>query len=179
MVRENPRHGQLVFAQHVEDAPVDLLAPAVEKALVGRVAHQGMLEDVVPGLAAARKHQLDPAQVIQRRGDLLLRHRRDLGERVGVELASDHAGNLGHLLDLREPVETGHERVVKARRHAHIAALHKRLGQFLDEQRHAIGALYDRRHGRWRKLVATQTRDDLLHAPAPQPVQGEGGEMRE
>ena len=72
VVRENSGHRQFAFSENVKDAPMDLLAPTVEKALICRVTYQCVFEDVVPGFAPARKHQLGMAQTLEGCGNLLL-----------------------------------------------------------------------------------------------------------
>ncbi len=96
-----------------------------------------------------------------------------------VELAADDGGDLGHLLDLGQAVEAGHQRVVQARRHTGVAGLDDGLGQLLDEERHAVGAGddgvddLDGQDG-----AAAQPLDDRLDAGAAEAVEGEPGDVR-
>ena len=103
------------------------------------------------------------------------------------ELAADHGGDLGHLLDRREAVEAGHQRVVQGRRDrerrqragqlvavagvGEQAGFEHRLGQLLDEQRHAVGARHDLLEDLGRQRLAA---GDALDQIAP-PGAGRGG----
>ena len=77
------------------------------------------------------------------------------------ELAADRGADLRHLLDGGEAVEARHQRIVQRRRDRERrqgageliavagvreqAGFEHRLGQLLDEQRHAVGLGYDLR----------------------------------
>ena len=58
---------------------------------------------------------------------------------------------MGHLLRFAEPIEAGHERVMQRSRYIELldplieaqAPLGQGLGQLLNEQGHAVGALHD------------------------------------
>ena len=93
-----------------------------------------------------------------------------------AELATDHGADLRDLLDRREAVEARHQQVVQGRRDRErrqgagqlvaIAGVREqarfqhRLGQLLDEQRHAVGARHDLLDDLGRqRLVAGDPRD--------------------
>ena len=60
-----------------------------------------------------------------------------------AEFAPDAGADLRDLLCGAEAIEPGHEGILQGRRDAHISVLNNRLGQLLDEQRHAIGSCDD------------------------------------
>ena len=132
----------------------------LEQRLVGRVLDQGVLEAVGGlGRRAAAEDQLGRDQLVEGGAQLGFRPVGDRGEQLVAELAADHGADLRHLLDRREAVEAGHQRVVQGRRDRErrqrpgqlvaIAGVREqarfqhRLGQLLDEQRHAVGARHD------------------------------------
>jgi hypothetical protein len=152
-----------------------------EQALVGGVAHQGVLEAVGRlGRLAAREDQLRRGQPLQRRPQLRLRHRRDRREQRVVEFAPEAGGHLRHLLDPGHAVEPGHQRGVQRGRHrGHRPGLQHRLGQLLDEQRHPVRPGRDlAQHLRRQDPVAGEAGDDRLGRAAAEAVQREPGHVR-
>ena len=143
-------------------------APAgQQQALIGGVAHQRVLETEAPFQAALlgkddpRRHQLR-----QRGFEFGARPGRDRVEQRKRELPADDGGDLRHFAGLAEAVEPGHQRILERRRHRAVFArrFHHALGQFLDEQRHAIGLGNDRGDGLRRQAVRGGDAGDQLRA---------------
>ena len=90
-------------------------------------------------------------------------HRFEQRER---ELPADHGGDLGHFARVAEAVETRHQRILQRRRHRTVLAgrFHHASGQFLDEQRNAIGLGDDRGDGLRRQAVRGGDAGDQLRA---------------
>ena len=112
-----------------------------------------------------------------------------------AELAADHGGGLRDFLDRREAVEPGHQRVVQGRGDrkrrqgtgqlvtiagiGQQARFQHRLGQLLDEQRHAVGARHDLLDDlRRQRLVARDPRDQIRALAPAQPAHGQRGHVR-
>ena len=149
-------HRGELLDQHIGDARVQLSPPAPEHRGVGGVLHQRVLERVGRlGRRSAPGDQAGGRQPLERRVELRRRQARHRGnQRVG-EFASDRGADLRHVLGRGEPVEARHQRGLQRRRYRerrqrsveHVAvrhltqqpALEQRAGQFLDEQRHAVG----------------------------------------
>ena len=152
-----------LLLQHGGDAGVQAAPVTLKHRLVGRVAHQRMLEDVAALAAAAaglagQRQQAGLHQRVER-----ARQRGQADRRLGMavdgldlgpaEAAPQRAAQLGGALGQRQLVEPGHQQVLQ--RGGHGAAqrggdVGRRLlrGQgrgharrLLDEQRHAVGAL--------------------------------------
>ena len=154
------RHFREARLERLSGARVQHLPPSAQQAAVRRVAHQRVLEQVA--VAAAREHQLGHGQLRQ---GLVQRRLRQVGDRrqqPAAELAPDHRGGLRHVLHVGQPVEAGHERVVQRARDRERrgvglgeAGLQHRLGQLLDEQRHAVRFGHNLRHeGAWQVPLA-------------------------
>ena len=113
-----------------------------------------------------------------------------------AELAADHGGRLGHLLDRGEPVETGHQRslagspgwpragaapveLVAVAGIGEQAGLEHRLGQLLDEQRHAVGARDDLlEHLGRQRLVARDPFDHCSTLAPAEAIERQGRDVR-
>ena len=123
-----------------------------------------------------------------------LRHRLD--QLIG-KLAAEHRADLRDLLRRRpEPVEPRHQRGMQGHRHrlrdercslqhrgppvALRGAVQHRLGQFLDEERHSVGALDNLRDDirRQRSGVACEALHHHRAVAPPEPVQCYHGGMR-
>ena len=103
--------------EDARDAGVQLLAAGLEQRLIGGVLDQRVLEAVGGlGRRAAAEHQLGCDQLVEGGAQLVLGPVGDRGEQLVGELAADHGADLGHLLDRREAIEPGHQRVVQGRR---------------------------------------------------------------
>ena len=111
------------------------------------------------------------------------------------ELAADHGADLRHLLDRGEAVEARHQRVVQGRRDRErrqragqlvaVAGIREqarfqhRLGQLLDEQRHAVGARHDLLDDLGRqRLVARDPCDQIRPLAPAQTAHGQRGDVR-
>ena len=122
------------------------LAPALEQILISRVLNERVLEAII-GVRRQALHQQDvglgkPFQrCLQRR---ILHPGHGAQKRIR-EVASDHGADLRHLARWAEPVEPRRQRLLQCRRDrldaALLAALQQEPRHFLDEQRHAAGAL--------------------------------------
>ena len=105
-----------------------------------------------------------------------------------AELAPDAGGRLRHFLDRLQPVQPRHQAVMqrggdgdgaeRSIQNQPVAVLFQRagfkdrLGQFLDKQRHAVGALRDDLHDLVRQRLAVgQLGDDVPDLILAQPVQ--------
>ena len=161
----------------------------LEQALVGRVKHQGVLEQI--GCLRRRappEHQLGLDQPPHRVVQCRLRQPRERSDGRVIEGAANHGRGLRHLLDRVQPVKPGHQRVVQAGRDGepaeragelvrggcleHRPRFQHRLGHLLDEQRHAVAAGGDLVEQRTRqRLAGRDPLDDELHRAARQPVQ--------
>ena len=154
--------GEMLF-QRRRDARVQFLPSPAQQGRVGSVLHQRVLEQV-GGMRsdAAAKQQSRIAELIQRGLQLLLRTLRHRLDQFIGKLAAEHRADLRNLLGGRpEPVEASHQRGMQGRRHRQRrkrcrrqhrgnpvslrGAFQHRLGQLLDKQRHAVGALDDLR----------------------------------
>ena len=102
------------------------------------------------------------------------------------KLAADRGADLQHLARRAEPVDARHQRGLQRGRNGELLhrlvelfALEHRLGQFLDEQRHAVGALDDLLEQRLRQRLAAGDVLDHRHALAPaEAVERHGGDVR-
>jgi hypothetical protein len=108
---------------------------------------------------APPKDQLGRNQLVQDRRQVRPAQRCEDLEQLKGELATDHRGDLSDFACAAEPIQTGHERVVQGRRDrqgrqrtGELVAIARgdqqsrfehHLGQLLDEQRYAVGALGD------------------------------------
>ncbi len=186
--------GELAF-KGFGDTGVKRASRLAQQRAIGRVLHQGMLEQV----ARLRRHALPEQQAclnetVERRPQLrlgLARHRRQQRMR---ELPPDRRPDLRHLLGRAEPVEPRHQRGVQACRdrqgrrrnrrnrapgRALALRLQHRLRHLLDEQRNAVGALDDLRHHiRRQRLVPDQARDDGGRFTLAKPVERQARHMR-
>ena len=107
--------GELLL-QHLGDAGVEVLAAGFEQGAVGGVLDQRVLEAVGRlGRRAAAEDQLGRDQLVERGSQLRLRPVGDRGEQRVGELAADRGADLRDLLDRREAVEAGEQRVVERR----------------------------------------------------------------
>ena len=149
-----------IGGQRARDAAVDLLAARPQQRVVGGLLHQGVLEGV-GGVRriAAPEHEARLGQLVERALQLVLGQPGDRFEQLVGELAADHRRDLRYVLDRDQPVEARHQRILQGRRDRQpvepagqdpaIAPIGQeiriqhRLGQLLDEQRHALGLGHD------------------------------------
>ena len=103
------------------------------------------------------QHQARALQARQGGRELRLGHTRDRGQKIAGELAPDRGRHLRHLLGLAQAVETGGQGVLdggwddhalrglggRRGRRRRALCFEQHLGQFLDEQRDAIGGDQD------------------------------------
>ena len=133
---------------------------AAQQRIVRRVLHQRVFEAIdCVGWRAALEHQFGGDEAGERGLQFLFGKAGDgVQQRVG-ELAADCGANLRHTPYRRQAVEPRQQRRMKRRRDgkcrqsaiehvsvaflAQEAALEDVLGKFLDEQRHAVGAVDD------------------------------------
>ena len=113
-------------------------------------------------------------QLRQSVAERVLAHQFETGDQFVAELAADHRTHLGDFLADRDAVETGHQRVaqrlrdrdlgrragidITVARDDQVARLQDGLGQFFDEQRHAVGPGNDLAHEAGRQRPAA---DDI------------------
>ena len=187
--------GKLLL-QRLRDAGVELLAAGLEQRAVGGVLDQRVLEAVGRiGRGAAAEDQLGGDQLVERGLQLRLRPVGDRGEQRVGELAADRGADLRDLLHRREAVEAGQQRVVQRRRDrerrqragqlvvvARVreqARFEHRLGQLLDEQRHAVGLGHDLRRDLVRQRLVPDHPLDQGGALAPaEPGQRQRADVR-
>ena len=175
---------------------MQLLAAALEQALIGRVADQRVLEHVAGvGWRAAAEDQLGLDQALHGFGKLGLGQAGKRGDGLMVEVAADDGGGLRHLLDRVQAVEPGHQRIVQRGGDRQLAEraveqpgvvglperaqFEHRLGHLLDIERHAIGARGDLGHQlRRQRLAAGDPGHDRRGRVAAEPVQRQAGDDR-
>ena len=146
--------------ENADDALVQVPAPAAQQGAVGGVLHQGMLEQV-GGVRRhpAADHETGPDKLVESGQEVLVPSLPDRGEQVVGELPSDGRTDLSDLLRGRaKAVEARHQQGLQGRRHrgagprrdarraGRALRFDHRLGQFLDEQRHAVGSVQDLGH---------------------------------
>ena len=176
------------------NAGVQPLAPAAQQGAVGRILHQRVLEDVAGfRRRAADEQQAGVGQPIERLAKLRLRQIGDGRQQSVAELAADRRAGLRDVLGGRsQPVQPRHQRGVQGRRHrqrrmrhggqrcrALRAGFEHRLGQFLDEQRHAVGALGDLLHDLgWQRRIPGDVCDHRRRVAPVEPCQRQHRHMR-
>ena len=141
------------------DAGVKRASRLAQQRAIGRVLHQGMLEQI----GRVRRHALPEQQTsrnetVERRLQLRLRLAHHRSQQSMRELSPDRRADLRDLFGRAEPIEPRHQRGVQAcgtaragdgtaaavrSRVALALRLQHRLGHFLDEQWNAVGALDD------------------------------------
>src|SRR5208282_4707785 len=136
----------------------------------------------------ALEDQLGINKLPQRPTQLALRTRGYGSQQLVGEFSADYRGCLRHLFRAREPVEPRHQRVLQTRGNgeritsgffAQQSALEQALGQFLDEQRNAVGTLDDAVEDFGRQTFAAGDAVDESGCVAPrQSVQRQQGDMR-
>ncbi len=169
--------------QRAGDFSVVLAAPAQQQGLIGRILEQRMAEGANLARPTLRQHDLGRDQPPQFALDGVAALAGDRGQQCATEFAADHGGDLGHFAGIGpEPVEPGQQRCLQclgnAGRAERIVGLDDRSGQFLDEQRHALGALQDARHHLVRQRRAAHGADDRGPLPAAEPAQRQRGHLR-
>ena len=145
---------------HAGDLTVQLLPAALEQRVVGRVLYQRVLEGVNRiRRRAATEGQSGRGQLRESVVELGLRHRRDRGDQLVAEFASNRRPDLGDLLHRHEPIQPRHQRVSQRGRNGdraseasilvviagllQLARFENGLGQLLDKQRHTVGSGQD------------------------------------
>ena len=152
--------GEVAF-QHLGDARVQLLAAGAQQRAVGGVLHQRVLEQVRRlRRHAATEQQPGIGQQPEPGAQLRLRPLRHRLDQFVAEFSTEHRTDLRDFpRRAADPVEPGSQRRVQGRRNRQRGyrgcRQHRRqavfltdvfqhcLGQLLDEQRHAVGALDD------------------------------------
>ena len=182
--------------EHLADAGVQLLALGAQQAAIGGILEQRVLElvgDLGHRAAAEQKLRLD--QLGQRLLERHLAEGREGRQQLVAEHAPERRGQLGDLLHRRELVEARHQRIVqrgrdrqrrqRAGQHVAVARidqqvrLQDRLGQLLDEQRHAVGPgddLLD--HLERQRLAAGDALDHGGRLTMAQPAERERADVR-
>ena len=172
-----------------DDCRMQALALASKQARRGCVLDERVLENVArPRRETALEHQPGFDQLRERALQRGIRQRADRREQLVRKLPADHRADLRHLARRRQTIQPGHQRILE--RHWHRdgrqssgddvgvafetqqAQLEQGLGQFLHEQRHAVG-LGDHRIENTRRQPAAMC-DPLDHLSAllaSQPVQ--------
>ena len=107
------RVGKLLF-EHARNLAVQLLPPALEQALIGRIPHQRVLEGVdgVRRLAAA-EHELRLLELARARAATRSRRVRPMHAAGIGKFAPDGGADLADLLHRRQAVEPRHQRILK------------------------------------------------------------------
>jgi len=152
--------GEMLF-QHGRDPGVQFLPPCAQQGAIGGVLHKRMLEEVggLRGNTAAEQESSlgKPIEPQSQLGSRPLRHPLD---QLVTEFAAEHCADLPDILaDRSETIEARDQRGVQGggdrelrqrarRQHRRdlvgtLAAFENRLGQFFDEQGHAVCALDD------------------------------------
>ncbi len=178
------------------DLGVDALPTAPEQRGVSGVLHQRVLEDV--GRVRRRAASLDQLRRDELGEGVLqsawLSRRDRLQQPIG-EFPSDRRPDLRDLLDRSETIQAGHQRVLQRRGNrqwgkravediglvllVQQAGLQHVLGQFLDEQRHAVGLANDLFQDlRRERLAAGDAIDHREHVPAVEAAHGKRRHMR-
>jgi hypothetical protein len=100
----------VALLEDLEQPSMKCLASGLQQALIGRVADQRVLEQVV-GLrsCAAAEDQLGLDKSSYGRGKLSFRQGRQGGDRAVVKGAADHRRGLRNLLHRFQSVEAGHQ----------------------------------------------------------------------
>ena len=146
--------------QCLGDPRVQSSPGTAQQAAVRHVLHQRMLEAVDRiRRHAALEHQLGTNQAQQRGLQSILGKARNRAQQRIGKLASDRRAGLRHQPHRRRPIQPRQQRRIQARRdrerrqnpveqvtirlRSQQSALQHALGQFLDKQRHAIGAVGD------------------------------------
>ena len=136
----------VVFDEGLRRAAVQRLPATLEKAVVGGVLDQGVLEAIV-GLrwSALDKQEIGVGKPVQRRLQRRLINFGDVArQRIG-KIASKHRPDLRHLTRRPKPIEARSKGLLQGRRDglntALLAAFKKQARDFLYEQRHAAGPL--------------------------------------
>ena len=137
--------------KHIYQTGMEGEAPGFQQALIGRVADQGVLEEI-GGVRrrAAAEDQLGLDQAAHGKAEFGLGQGGQRGDSGVVEGPPNHSRGLRHLLDRVQSVKPGHQRIVQAGRDGEraqrgvqvigVCALAQRtrfeygLGHFLDEQ---------------------------------------------
>ena len=177
--------------QVLRDREVELAAPPSQERLVSRILYERVLESVSGlGRRSDGEDQLARDQLLEGVVERVIRHRRYRSQQFVRELTADARADLRHLPHRRKTIQTRHERVmqrggdgqvgqrpgqcIRPVGPGHQAALDHRLGQFLDEQRHAVRLRDDQTEYFLRKWHPA--RDPLDHGrrlAAPKPRQRE------
>ncbi len=149
-----------VLLQRPGDLGVDALAAAAQERAVGGILDQRVLERVARlGRRAAAMNQLGVDQLAQHAIERIALDRRDRLQQRVRKFAADRSSDLRGFLDRRQAVEPRRQGVVQGRgdrkrrqrgcEHIRIVLLAQQLGfqhalgQFLHEQRHAVGLRHD------------------------------------
>ncbi len=112
MMSQYLRRSVGIVFQATQDIRMQSPAPGVQQALVGRVAHQHVLENMGRSRAAS-KYQLGSDQSFERGCELRRLERQHPAKKGGLEAATYAGGRLRHLFQQRlETVEACHQRVV-------------------------------------------------------------------
>jgi hypothetical protein len=182
--------------QRPRDARMLLLPLAAQQGAAGHLLHQRMLEGVAGGgWWAAPQDQPGFEKPGHRVPQLVVAHRGHRRQQLVRELAADAGAGLGHLLDERQAIQPRQQRIVEGRgnrerrqragqlvavaRVPEEAGLEHRLGQLLDEQRHAVGLGHELRGDLVRQGLSPDDPVDQSGALTPaQPPQREGAYLR-
>jgi hypothetical protein len=113
------------------------------------------------GRQAAAEDQLGVHQLIERALQTILVQATHGSQQIVRELTPDCGTDLGHLLDRRKTIQARHQRILEGRGNrqrrqgafelpvitgvSQQTGFQHRLGQLLDEQRHAVGLGHDLR----------------------------------
>ena len=170
-------NGELLF-QRSRDLAVILAAPAQQERLIGRILDQRVTERVKALFCRAnRKHDLRGDQPLQTPIDHVLGLANDSAQQRAAEFAADDRAELGDFLCVAaEPVEPRQERRLQSLGNVGIAAgpgFNDRLRQFLDVERHPVGAPQDACDDLLRQSPAARRPHHLRALPAAQPAQGQ------
>jgi hypothetical protein len=103
--------------ERLRDARVDAHALALQKAVVGDIADERVLEAIDRVVAAAApEHQSARFERRERLREPRAVDRRDRGQQRVIELAPDARADLRDGLDRREMIETRHQRIMQRER---------------------------------------------------------------
>ena len=159
------------FFERACDALMQVPPPPQKQTFVSGVAHQSMLEtEALFGTTPLWKNDSCRDQLHQRGLELGPAPWGDSVKQRDGELPTNDGGDLRHLACFAETLEARHQRILERRWHRGAVfprRFHHALGQFLGEQRHAVGLGDDRGDGFRRQAVCGGDGGDQLRAFSP------------
>ena len=169
--------------QRGDDAPVQPPPFSPQQRAVGGILHQRVLAGIAHvGRRAAGEQEAGADQPVQCLPDHPLGQFRHCEQQVFGEFPPDRGADLRHLPRCRNAVETRHQQRLQAGRHdrrrpravGRRRPVQHRLGEFLGEQRHAVGLPGDPLQQRGRQRTgAGDLRREFCRLLPVEPAQGD------